>query len=103
MGESKFESLRMGNSKITLVVSEKKKILVIGRSKKNIREKDVINYLESIKKRSIREYKEILDNWNGNLTSFDDVDKIIDIKNDARNWFGFEISKATSKTALSQF
>ena len=60
-------------------------LIYVCRSSEKIKEKKVVHYLEIVRTKFEREFQNKLLDWDGNIEKFNDIDKIINIKEDKEN------------------
>ena len=85
MGESSFDHIEMGSVQMLLLSDEGGKIIFVCRSPL-IAQKEVIqNYLLELKETFFNKYEKYLDSWGGDLSHFNDIKTVINIKDDPRN------------------
>ncbi|TFF96188.1 MAG: hypothetical protein EU547_06720 [Promethearchaeota archaeon] len=70
LGEKNLKTIILGDSKIT-VYQGFKNLLFIARSKKNVKDKKLISYIEFVEEQFKLEFGDIIDTWNGATEIFD--------------------------------
>ena len=85
MGEASCDHIEMGSVQFLIISNDKGSTFFVCRSPIIANREHLQNYLLEIKDAFFKKYGKELVNWNGNLTLFDDVDEIINIKEDSRN------------------
>ncbi|MHC1591176.1 MAG: hypothetical protein ACXQS8_03755 [Candidatus Helarchaeales archaeon] len=102
LGEDEFKTIEMGDCRLIVKRCEECKVLFVTRSDKKVKLKSVEEYLECIKENFYEKFKDKLENWNGDLDEFKDISKVLNIKDDPKNFFGFALSSSTSKNILNK-
>ncbi len=77
IGESELKSLVLGSSKIMIYHGDKD-YLFISRSDLKSKEKKIINYLKLVESKFIELYGQLLINWNGDTTFFNNFGQVIE-------------------------
>lgn len=85
MGADTFDHMEMGNVQILIISDDEGKLFFICRSPLVARKDIIQNYLTEIKDDFCKKYEKYLWRWDGDLSNFDDVETIINIKDDPRN------------------
>jgi len=86
MGEHVCDHIEMGSVQMLIISDEDGDIFFVCRSPLIASKDQLQKYLIEIKDAFFKRYRKELKKWNGNLTLFNDFIKIIDIKNDSRNY-----------------
>ena len=85
MGESNFDHIEMGSVQMLILSDDKGEIFFVCRSPL-IAQKEVLKeYLLELKETFFNKYERHLENWDGDLSHFDDIETVINIKDDSRN------------------
>ena len=77
LGYKQIESITLGNSKL-MIYQSLEGIFFVTRSKKSIKDKNIINHLKVIEKRFSDKYKDKISTWNGDRQLFDDFSSEIE-------------------------
>ncbi|MFX1451239.1 MAG: hypothetical protein ACFFCM_10380 [Promethearchaeota archaeon] len=102
MGEELCKSITMGNSQIVIMLDKINSLYFVGRSDVKVKEKKIEEYLSKIMEKFCTCYEDELKDFRGNVDTFKDVDKLINIKEDSSNFFGINIDKSISKSVLEK-
>ncbi len=82
------------------VKSEEARLYFFGISKKGINPKKIENYLKELKKKFCLHFEKEIKTFRGNISSFKEIEKIINLKDDPKNFIGVELDSETSKSIL---
>ncbi|MHA1144880.1 MAG: hypothetical protein ACTSRW_09105 [Candidatus Helarchaeota archaeon] len=102
IGEEGCKTILMGSSKITIFRESQFDLYAVSRSDPKVKTSTIHSYLKKIIKKFVKYFKKELTNWNGNIYIFKDADKVINLKNDPENWFGFKMNNETCKSILDR-
>lgn len=73
--EEGLQNFELENEKYLLF--DKDEILCIANSSKDVDEKEIIDKLKTLSEKFLKQYKDYLDNWKGNIEKFSDFEDII--------------------------
>ncbi|NVM27882.1 MAG: hypothetical protein HWN65_03485 [Candidatus Helarchaeota archaeon] len=76
LGYKKIESIRLGDSKIMIYRGDSD-IYYVTRSKKDIKDEDIIKYLKLVEKKFLENYLDELKSFTGDTNIFDDFGEVI--------------------------
>ncbi|MCP4760999.1 MAG: hypothetical protein GY870_04400 [archaeon] len=68
----------------------------------NTKENKVMSYIDNLKENFLTHYSEKLMNWDGDISIFDDMDGIINLRTDGANFLGIELNRSKSKDIISK-
>ncbi|MHA1299186.1 MAG: hypothetical protein ACTSO9_07125 [Candidatus Helarchaeota archaeon] len=102
IGGDTCEKIIMGKSKLFIMSCDNSSLFFISRSDQNVKDKKIQEYIDKIKNRFLNNFEKELKCFNGNLDSFKNIEKIINIREDADNFLGLKIDKKMGRNILSK-
>ncbi len=99
MGE--FQNIKIGKNRISFL-HYKTELMFVCKSDINTKENKVMSYIDNLKEKFVTHYSEKLLNWDGDISIFDNMDGIINLRTDGANFLGIELNRSKSKDIISK-